>query len=169
MTTARPIYRPNGVDLATPLDQGAGRIHVGPALEPGLVFPISNTAYDQYNAGQRAIESINLPSLMESTCLETCRWQRTARSVLNRTATYTWSVGLVTPGLEISLDREVCTVDAGGSISMTIAADMTAAPDRIYASVRLTLHETDPETGIRVTLPIVVQTPERIYLPLVRR
>jgi len=96
------VTKEDGVTAADPFDRGAGRVRVDIAASAGLVMDETALNYafaDPDNGGDP--KTLNVPSITDYRCVETCTFQRGFRSVADATATYSASLdgipGTVTP------------------------------------------------------------------------
>jgi uncharacterized repeat protein (TIGR01451 family) len=120
-------------DGSTPTDHfdvGAGRIDLARAPDAGLVLdetPANFLAADPATGGDP--KTLNLASMQDSTCIETCSWTRTVKNVTGGHAR--WELSTTGPaGLELSIDprRNNLKLGPGESKPITVTADTTLAP-----------------------------------------
>jgi Subtilase family/PA domain/Viral BACON domain len=107
----------------TPQSAGAGRIQVNVAARAGFVLEESQVDFDAANPDNGGDPTkLNLPSLGNADCQESCSWTRTLTSTqtgasLNYSASTTESWITVSPGS--------FTLAPGGTQTLTITADMS--------------------------------------------
>ncbi|MCP5095306.1 MAG: S8 family serine peptidase, partial [Chloroflexi bacterium] len=119
------VTKSDGSSAADPFDRGAGRLDLSDAAKVGLVINETRSNYelaDPLTGGTPF--TLNIPSLMNSNCFQTCSWTRTFRSTLTESAT--WTVTAVTDaGLQINITPNNFTIPAGNSQSIQFTADVT--------------------------------------------
>ncbi len=132
LSASAGVRMEDGVTPAGPLADGAGRIDLGAASRLGLVLDESAYAFETANpriGGQP--QTLNLASLADSNCIQTCTWTRTLRSVLDRSATYTVSA-TGGSGLALNVEPAAFTLAPGATQALTITADVSAAPIDVW-------------------------------------
>ena len=120
------------VSPAEPFDMGSGRIDLNAAAFAGFVL---NETSDNYIAANPYLggdpKSLNQPSMVNYYCFGTCTWERTITSTLD--VAQEWQIDYVDmPGLTLSATPETFTLAAGGTQTITITADVTAATPDVY-------------------------------------
>ena len=76
------VVKEDGSTDADPFDMGAGRIELSRAVNSGLVMDESVANFlnaDPETGGDPA--GLNLASMMDSNCVDTCKWQRRVTNV----------------------------------------------------------------------------------------
>ncbi|WP_420644827.1 DUF7594 domain-containing protein [Candidatus Leptofilum sp.] len=123
MTTAfTSVLKEDGVTPADPFDMGSGRIDLSVAGLAGLVLDETEANYLAANpaAGGDPIE-LNLPSMADSNCANSCSWTRTVRSTLG--SSVTWNATVESPaGVTLSVTPSSFVLAPGASQTITIDA-----------------------------------------------
>lgn len=152
MTTGETsVRRPNGT-LATPLEQGAGRVRLGRAARAGLVLDESAARFTAANPAVGGEPSeLNLPALVRNPCLIECGWERTFRA----TRSGQWKVRS-DGDVPVFVSPDSFWLDKGESQSVTIQASVGDLPQAAFAFGALSL---EPERAHQppIRLPIAVR------------
>ena len=118
---------------AKPFDTGSGRLNVGAAANAGLVF---DETYAHYLAANPTAggdpKTLNQPNLVNYSCVGSCSWTRTVRSVLPFPATYTVTFTSTLP-MTVTATPSVFTINPGGTQDIVFTADVTALPTGVFA------------------------------------
>ncbi len=118
------IVKENGVTTANPFDVGAGRVDLTNAAKAGLVLHETRANYetaDPLIGGDP--KTLNVPSLMNSNCFQSCSWSRTFRNTLPDATT--WEVTAVTPtGLQINITPNQFTINPGSTQTIQFTANV---------------------------------------------
>ncbi|MFW6091254.1 MAG: S8 family serine peptidase [Actinomycetota bacterium] len=156
MTTARDVRNHDG-EPATPYAQGAGHVNVDAAVRAGLLFDETAADYlaaDPAEGGDPT--ALNLPSFADTSCLNTCSWERTATAPSSAPDGVTWTASVETDdGLELDVDLAPGTVSPGDSMDITVTADVAGAPvgETLFGEVVLTPSDPDvPAVGMPVAV-----------------
>ncbi len=108
------------IRLANSFDEGSGRLSLEDAGLAGLVM---DETYANFVAANPVTggnpKALNLPSLYNSKCVDTCSWTRTFSSVADEEATY-----IVDAPDWITVAPANFTIPAGGTQEITIVADV---------------------------------------------
>ncbi|MFN8465391.1 MAG: trypsin-like serine protease [Caldilineaceae bacterium] len=122
------VRKEDGTAAADAFDAGAGRLDLDFAARVGFVLDESAYTFETANpvtGGEPT--ALNLASLANSSCIQTCTWTRTVRSVLGDPVSYT-----VTPvngaGMAVSVQPSAFDLGPGATQVLTITADVSAAP-----------------------------------------
>ena len=124
MTTANPNHvKEDGVNPADPFDYGAGRIDLTKATRAGLVLNETKANFDAANPATGGDPTtLNIASMGNGSCYQTCGWTRTVR---NPTSTsMTWDgvfEGL--NGLEGTLSPTSLSLAGGASTTFSLTID----------------------------------------------
>lgn len=119
------IRKESGQTPADPFDRGAGRVDLSRAARAGLVLHETRANYEAAENGDPT--SLNLPTLMQSDCQQSCTWSRTFRSTLNEAAT--WTGTAETPdGVQVSLTPSQFSLQPGQQQTVQITADLSGYP-----------------------------------------
>lgn len=157
MTTSNPVHQKHdGLTQADAFDMGAGRMDLFVASRAGLVL---DEQMDDYLAANPAAggdsASLNIASLANSQCLAECNWQRTVRSTLAYTVTWTAVVTEIA-GIDLIITPAQFTLAPGQSQTITIGANVEQfAPDGAwhFASFALQPDDTDiPQAHFPIAL-----------------
>lgn len=120
------------ISPAEPFDMGSGRIDLSAAAFAGFVLDETSANYvaaDPYLGGQP--NTLNQPSMADYTCIGTCTWTRTITSTMD--AAQDWAISFeASAGVELSASPMTFTLAAGGTQTIEITADMSAASPDVY-------------------------------------
>lgn len=119
---------PAGDGPATPFDLGAGRIDMTRAPRAGFVLDETAAAFaaadPQQNGGSlQSAASLNLASLTQADCLQTCTWVRTIKSTQNVAVDWTVSVN-APPTLTLTVEPQTFSLPVSGTQLVTITANV---------------------------------------------
>ena len=126
------ITKEDGLTTADPFDRGAGRVNLAVAAETGLVMDEQTLDYfgaDPSSGGDPS--TLNLASLQSNSCVGTCSWTRTFRSVASVPITYNASFQGAA-GVDVSVTPSTFTIAPGHSVTLEFEADVTAATPGEY-------------------------------------
>lgn len=158
MTAAwQDVLKEDGITPADPFAMGSGRVDLTVAAMAGLV--LDETIAD-YWAADPSIggdpKTLNLASLGNSQCQTACSWERTLRSTLNETITWTVTVdGPVDLGLSVNPVSFTLSTD-GQTQVIEVTADVSALPNNAWVFGEVILTPSEP--GIPVArLPVAVK------------
>lgn len=119
------VTKEDGLTPADPFDRGAGRVQVDMAAQAGLV--LNETAANFFFADPSTggdPTTLNVASLTDYSCIETCTFQRVFRSVSTETVTYNAALvdipGTVTPSS--------FTVNPGQFVVLNVEVDGGSLP-----------------------------------------
>lgn len=132
----------DGVSDATWFDMGSGRIDLTQAAEAGFVMDESIADYwaaDPDTGGDP--KTLNLPSMGNAQCLSDCSWTRTISSTMGIPITWTVSVTSDTD-ITLTVTPNEFELPAYGTQTFTVTADVSAAPNDIWAFGEVTLSPT---------------------------
>ncbi|WP_283106882.1 S8 family serine peptidase [Shewanella surugensis] len=126
MTADQNTYKEDGVTPSDFFDMGAGFANISAAVQTGLIMDETYEGYMAANPGigGKPLE-INLPTMANSQCVDTCTWTRLVKA----TADATWAVGTegVVDGLALTVSPTQFTVSEGDIQELTITADVSSA------------------------------------------
>jgi subtilisin family serine protease len=141
MTTAVTSMREqDGTSATNPFDRGAGRVDLTRAGKAGLLLSESATNFqnaDPSNGGDPS--TLNLASLAQAKCAETCSWTRTVTS--SASGTVTWTASASAPsGMTLTASPSSFTITAGATKTIQFTANVSGLPHGAwrFAEVRLT-------------------------------
>jgi len=156
MTALKPqdMLKEDGVTPADPFDAGAGRIDLSRVLNAGLVLNETHTNFTSANPDLGGDpRSLNIASMANSACLESCSWTRT---VTNKTGfPGIWDASApASNGVLFDVSPSVISLAAGESASITVTAD-TALSTPGYKFSELLLEPRHDASDLH--MPIAVQ------------
>ncbi|MDF1513837.1 MAG: S8 family serine peptidase [Anaerolineae bacterium] len=140
LTADTTVLEDDAVTPASPFATGNGRLDVGRAAKSGLVMDIT---IDEYKAADPAAggdpKALNTPSMGNSQCVGTCTWQRTVKSTLAYTVTWTASTDPAA-GTVITATPAQFTLGPGEEQVIDVELDVRSltAADWVFGSVILT-------------------------------
>lgn len=153
MLTARPTVTVNGV-VGTPHDIGSGQTDISKAVRAGLYLATTDAQFKATNAS--TANTLNLPSLGNSSCFESCVLTRTFTDMVgggNYTVTSNLPAGVVMTPSSSSL-----SFTNGQSQAVNFTFNLTGAPNLlgkwVYGSV--TLQNTSGNGRPDLTLPVAI-------------
>ena len=123
LTADQATYKEDGVTPSDFFDMGAGLANIELAAKTGLVMDESFTGYMQADpALGGSPEEINLASLANAFCVDTCSWTRTLTATKDATWTATTTAA---DGLQLEVSPSSFSLTAGQSQEITVSADVT--------------------------------------------
>ncbi|MEL4250397.1 S8 family serine peptidase [Shewanella xiamenensis] len=123
-TTAQAMKKADAKTVADPFDVGAGRIRVDLAAKAGLVMDESALNYEIANPLLNGDpRKLNVPSMADSRCVNTCTWTRTVTATQD--GSWTAKGQAVTDKLALTVSPESFTLKKGASQTITVTADVT--------------------------------------------
>ena len=139
LTATPDTFKEDGLTPSDAFDHGSGRVQVPEAGQIGFVMDesIANfVAADPAGGGEPG--DLNLSSIKNAACVETCSYQRTIRSVIGDPINYTVSTD-VPPGVVITVTPNEFTLSSGAEQVLDIEIDVTGAPfdEWLFADIRL--------------------------------
>ncbi|MCX6033311.1 MAG: S8 family serine peptidase [Chloroflexi bacterium] len=144
MTTARTanVRKEDWIVPADPFDRGAGRVNLAAAVNAGLLLNVTTAEYQNADPALGGDpKTLNLASLADDACYQTCGWTRTVRNPTGTAMTWNGTfVGL--DGLQGTLSPPSFTVapGAGSSFALTIS-DVTGLAAGQWYFGTVTWHE----------------------------
>ncbi|MBK6326847.1 MAG: S8 family serine peptidase [Chloroflexi bacterium] len=141
MTTANDTHlKEDGLTPADAFDMGAGRIDLFVASKAGLVLNEVRANYLAANPdGGGDPSTLNIASLANGQCLAECSWQRTVRSTLAYTVTWT-AVTTQINGLNLTITPAQFVLGPGSTQTVTVTANVEGfEPDGGWHFVGFTL------------------------------
>jgi len=129
MTTSRQdVSTSNGLGDANPLDFGAGHIVPNAALDPGLVYEITNDEYDAYVADMSGeARNLNLPSIAMSKLANTQTVTRRVTNVSDEAGAYTVEIS-PPPGMGVTVEPNSISLAPGESLTFNVTVDYQSGP-----------------------------------------
>jgi subtilisin family serine protease len=151
--TARATVKVNGV-IGTPHDQGAGTVDVSKAVRAGLYLPVTDAQFKASNA--TTANNLNLPTLSNSNCFESCVLPRTFTDMVGG-GSYS-IVSNLPAGVSMTPSATTLSFTNGQSQSVNLSFNLTGAPNLlgkwVYGSV--TLRNTTANGRPDLTLPVAL-------------
>lgn len=123
MTTADlTVLNDDGVNQATPFAMGSGRINVAAAAQAGLVLDVTTAEYEAANPAEGGDPgALNIASLGNGACVESCSWTRTVQA----TKAESWTASLNLPaGATGTVTPETFTLAAGETAVVTVEVNV---------------------------------------------
>ena len=141
MTTAfTSVLKEDGVTPADPFDMGSGRIDLSVAGLAGLVLDETEANYLSANpllGGDP--KELNLASMADSDCANSCSWTRTVRSTLG--SSVTWNASVESPaGVLLNVTPSSFVLAPGASQTITVDAIVTSDSNDewVFGAITLT-------------------------------
>jgi subtilisin family serine protease len=127
LTANQNTLKDDGVTPSDFFDMGAGFANVTAAAQTGLVM---DETYANYMGANPAVggtpSQINLATMANSKCVDTCTWIRTVKAT--KDGSWTSSAAAINDeGFAISVAPATFELEAGQTQELTITADVTAA------------------------------------------
>ena len=150
MTTAiTSVVKEDGVTVATPFDDGSGRIDLARAFKPGITFDVPASVYE---AGGDALWNANYPSLFLPAMPGRMTVFRTAHDVTGLASQ--WQIAVTSPPDVVVTVPALLDVPAGGDAVLPITVDARSVPLGETRHARLTLTKVGDVAGL--TFPITL-------------
>lgn len=161
MTASRTVKKEDGITAADWFDSGSGRVQVDKAVEAGLVMDESAANYTAANPNQGGDpRTLNLPSITDTQCANTCAWTRT----FTATKSGTWSVNTqtISDGIQIEAQPSTFTLNVGDEQTVTVNIDVSNASsdDWLFGALLISANS-QPDLHLPVSvLPTAGSIPE---------
>jgi subtilisin family serine protease len=129
LTAKAVVLKGDGITPGDPFDQGSGRVHVGGAARALLVMDETSTnfqAADPATGGDPT--NLNLASLADPGCNETCSWSRTFRNVSGGPVEFDVVQSAGAPDLILTSDVTNFTLAEGASQVVQFTAAVSSCP-----------------------------------------
>ncbi|MCP4360705.1 MAG: S8 family serine peptidase [Chloroflexi bacterium] len=143
MTTARTsVLNDDGIDptTATPFDQGSGHVDLGLAANAALVLDVTTQEFQDAETGDP--KDLNIASMGNNGCVQTCSWTRTLSNTQAASVDWTASQALTgyPSGITVTVQPSNFTIPAHGTQVITVTADVTGQPigQWVFGDVLLT-------------------------------
>lgn len=174
MTTAYDTYADTlsgDIRGQLPFAQGAGHVDPAAAMDPGLVYNITETDYRKYMCGagvtaQCAIAGgqipgyeLNLPSIAVGNVLGTVTVKRSVTNVGTTPSTYTASISV--PGFNASVSPSTLAIAPGETKSFAVTLTRAGAVENVWQYGSLTWSD----GSHKVRSPIVARSGRPIVAP----
>ncbi|WP_170288279.1 S8 family serine peptidase [Marilutibacter maris] len=158
MTADTGVLIEDGVTPADPFAMGSGRVDVPAAARAALVMDESTANYQAANPAEGGdTSSLNLASMAEGRCIDTCVFTRTLRSV--RRPNVKWNARL--EGLPGAVSPASFKVRGGGEVTLTVSVDAASLPADggwRFGTVVLEPNTSSPHVA-PLHLPVAVSVP----------
>ncbi len=152
----QPVLKEDGATPADPFDMGAGRIDLSQAGQAGLLLDELVVNYQSASPDLGGDPtSLNLPSIANSACDETCSWTRNLEGAA--AGPVTWTTAVQSGGdMALSVSPTSFTLSPEQTQAIQIHADVTAVqPKGSWVFGEITLIPNDP-TVPQAHLPVAV-------------
>lgn len=152
---AHGVLKEDGATPADPFDYGGGRVDLYQAGRAGLVLDERTTSY---NAADPAAggdpTDLNLPSLADKDCFQTCSWTRTVKNVLD--ADMDWRVSVsAPPGVAVKVSPKKFSLEPGQTQTLLIEANVSSVKQDGWKFGKVILVPKDkqtPETNLTMAV-----------------
>ncbi len=164
MTTSRQdITSSSGVGSANPFDFGAGHIVPNTAIDPGLVFEITDDEYDTFVADmENEGRQLNLPSVSMSKLANTQTVTRRVTNVDDEAGTYLVEVS-PPPGMQVDVVPNSLSLAPGESATFDITITYESGPLDLWRFGSFTWRSDEHDVYSPITVkPTSVLAPEEI-------
>ena len=162
MTTARQdVGGSAGLSNANPFDFGAGHIVPNAALNPGLVYDISNAEFDAFAANMDdEAQNLNLPTISISGLASTATVTRRLTNLGDEAGAYTVEID-PPPGMRIDVAPTSLSVAPGASASYDITATYESGALDLWRFGSLTWRSEDKDIFSAVAIrPTSILAPD---------
>lgn len=167
MMTTKTDIRDNDLTEADWFDMGSGRVDLTKVTKAGLVQDVVKADYlaaDPAEGGD--VRDLNTASMADNECLAVCDWTRSFTATDTGAGTWTVAVESMDDGMTLSVDQPSFTVAAGGSVDLTVTADVSGQPTDEWLFGTLVLTPPAGSVAPAAHLPIAV-LPSNGVLPSV--
>jgi uncharacterized repeat protein (TIGR01451 family) len=128
LTAHTGVRKEDGVTPADPFDMGSGRVDLNVAALSGLVMHETTANYLGANPEEGGDPNqINIASVGNGDCLQTCTWTRRVRSTADEPATWTVTTN-VPAGMTLDVEPANFTLQPGETQVLTITANTGNLP-----------------------------------------
>lgn len=163
MTTAwtATVLKEDGSTPADPFDMGSGRLDLTKAAQAGLVLDETTANFENANPADGGDpRTLNIASMYNSQCVQSCSWTRTVKSALGTSMDWLASAS---GSFGVTVEPSSFTLEPGQSQEIVVTADVTAAATGswLFAEVQLTPDDAEVSTA---HFPVAVM-PTRGTLP----
>jgi len=159
MTTSwTGILDDDGSTPAINFDMGSGRIDLAQAAEAAFVMDESIADYEAANPDDGGDpKALNLPSMGNAQCFNSCSWSRTISSTMS--IPITWTVSVTSDdNINLTVTPNNFLLPAYGTQMIEVTADVSGATDDVWAFGEVTLTPTAsvPFSASEGHLPVAV-------------
>jgi subtilisin family serine protease len=165
MTASRTVKKEDGTTNADWFDSGSGRVQVDKAIAAGLIMNETDSNYASANPTQGGEpRALNLPSITDNQCANTCSWSRT----FTATKTATWNINTqnISNGIQISVSPSSFSLNAGENQTITVSIDVSNASNAEWQFGAVTMTSNgQPELHLPVSVfPTAGNIPELLTI-----
>lgn len=159
LTASQDVRKEDGETSADVFDMGSGSIRVNLATNTGLIMDETFANYIKANPAVAGVpSSLNIPSMANTKCIDTCSWTRT----FTATKDASWAVTTNTPAVDadtpnkmsLTVSPESFDIKAGETQTITVTANVSEAEVNTWNFGDVTL-TSDGTPNAR--LPVMVQ------------
>ncbi len=151
---ASAIVEQSGGAATTPHDRGAGTVDLSLAANASLAFNVPAGAFR--NASESTASSLNLPSLAEGNCIESCTLNRTVSLMPGAAGGQYQVIANLPTGLSMTATPSAFTLSSGGSQALSFRFGTNAqSPLNTWAYGSVTLRRVGGGTP-DLTLPVAI-------------
>ncbi|MFB0980541.1 MAG: S8 family serine peptidase [Alteromonadaceae bacterium] len=162
LTATTDVRKEDGETPADVFDMGSGSIRVNLATNTGLVMDETFANYMKANPSVSGKpETLNIPSMANTKCIDTCSWTRT----FTATADASWAVTTNSPAtgteetpipstMELTVTPSSFDILAGETQTITVTADVSASAANVWNFGDVTLTSAGMPDA---RLPLLVQ------------
>lgn len=126
MTATTDVRKEDGITPADVFDMGSGSIRVNLATNTGLIMDETFGNYMKANPATGGVPlSLNIPSMTNTQCIDTCTWTRT----FTATKDANWTAASISTSDSMSLTVSPTSFDikAGETQTITVTADVSTS------------------------------------------
>ncbi|MEH6816988.1 MAG: S8 family serine peptidase [Pseudoalteromonas distincta] len=156
MTATTDVRKEDGSTPADVFDMGSGSIRVNLATNTGLIMDETFGNYMKANPATGGVPlSLNIPSMTNTQCIDTCTWTRTFTAT--KDANWTATPVSTSSNMSLTVSPTSFDIEAGETQTVTVTADVSASAADVwnFGSLELT------SAGLPdAHLPILVQVAE---------
>ncbi|MET6760040.1 S8 family serine peptidase [Pseudoalteromonas sp. NCIMB_1079] len=156
MTATTDVRKEDGSTPADVFDMGSGSIRVNLATNTGLIMDETFGNYMKANPATGGVPlSLNIPSMTNTQCIDTCTWTRTFTAT--KDANWTATPVSTSNNMSLTVSPTSFDIEAGETQTVTVTADVSASAADVwnFGSLELT------SAGLPdAHLPILVQVAE---------
>ena len=165
MTASRTVKKEDGATNADWFDSGSGRVQVDKAIASGLLLDESDANYAAANPVQGGDpRSLNLPSITDNACANTCSWSRTFTAT--KAASWNLSTETLSSGIQISVTPSSFSLNEGESqtVNFNVAVSNSSNSGWHFGAVTMTANG-QPDLHIPVSVfPTAGTIPELLNI-----
>ncbi|MCA9994865.1 MAG: S8 family serine peptidase [Anaerolineales bacterium] len=169
MTSNTNVLNDDGVNQATPFAMGSGRVNVAAAAQAGLVLDVTTAEYEAANPADGGDpSSLNLASMGNGSCVESCSWTRTFLA----TKEETWTPSLDLPdGMTGSVTPGFIAILPGQTVDITVEVNVLGLPadEWAFGTLMLTPGGDTPAAHLPIAVrPVTGDLPGSIVINAAR-